>query len=53
MTMEQMRHLKVALEEYRDWLAQDVPDTLEQLTIEAVLAWLAFDMARLAHELSR
>lgn len=47
MTPERLTILGLLLLEYRDWLAEDVPGTLEQAMVEAVVDHMGEQRERL------
>ena len=53
MTPERLTGLAALLLEYRDWLAEDVPGTLEQAQVEAVVDFIGVQRRRLVEELAK
>lgn len=53
MTPERLTGLAALLIEYREWLAADVPGTLEQAQVDAVIDFIAEQRKRLVAEGAR
>lgn len=53
MTPERLTGLALLLIDYREWLAEDVPETLNQALVNAVIEHIGVQRARLVAEGAR